>query len=58
LLIFAVQQDGGMLISATERELRALADWIMLAAETGHEYPTFVADEGMTHLIIERDVDD
>jgi hypothetical protein len=58
VLIFAVQQDGGMLISATQRELRTLAQWILLAAETGHEHPTFAADEGLAHLTIERDRDD
>lgn len=57
MLVVVVREDGGVIISGTDRELRTLAQWIVLAAENGRSQPSFVSDRGLTSILIERDVD-
>jgi hypothetical protein len=57
VLVIALRDDGGALISGTTRELRDLAQWIALAAENGRSQPSFVSDRGLTSILIERDRD-
>lgn len=57
MLIVAVQEGGGILISGTERDLRTLAQWLVLASRQGSAAPAFVADRGLTTITIERDVE-
>jgi hypothetical protein len=53
----AVRDDGGVVITGTERELRTLAQWLVLAARNGRCQPAFAADRGLTTIMIERDVE-
>jgi hypothetical protein len=57
VLSFEIRADGGVTIVGTETELRMLAHWILRAALVGSVVPTFVADEGLTSLVIMREDD-
>lgn len=49
-----IRDDGGVFITGTNRDLRTLAQWLILAAEEGRMSPAFMSDKGLATITIER----
>lgn len=47
-------RDGGLLVSGTTQDLKSLALHLLNAVHEGHANPTFVADRGVTSILIQR----
>jgi hypothetical protein len=55
VLVIEIKRDGGVVISGRADELRDLAAWVMRAIADGRSEATFVADRGLSRLVVEVD---
>jgi hypothetical protein len=52
MLEFQITDDGGLRITGSERDLRELATWILMASATGSATAAYVSDTALTSIDI------